>query len=464
MKTFTKLTAIAVLIFSIAFPTTSFALIPTQVNQGGTGANTFDQGWIYSNGGVGPLLASSSPVFGYITATSTTGINYIAGVLGIGTTSPFATFAINPVAGQAQNQFVVGSSTKTNFIVTNTGNVGIGTANPAFALDVTSGTAVSNVIRVNASAANGNSSFAANRTLTSNSSALNFSTAGTNDWLIGMPYATLTTSGSDFNIIDGSNNIRFLISKTTGNIGIGTTTPEELLTLGGSSPRLSIDSTSQDPTIYLKKGGLISGKLNAGANQLRLFGGSDTTADMVITSTSFVGIGTTSPASKFDLINTVGGSTPLLSIASSTSGSGTTTAFIITSNGRVGIASSSPSGMLDVVGTTTIKGNLLVTRTGEVPTYNDSNLSLMDIVDNVNSYTFVGLQNKNNGVSASSDFVWGNDRTTTSTYYADCGVASSNYADAIFEILDPNDGYCFSTDGAFKIGSGTTTAARHSTA
>lgn len=125
----------------------------------------------------------------------------------------------------------------------------------------------------------------------------------------------------------------------------------------------------------------------------------------------------------------------------------------------LGVGSSTPFGNFGVVGTTTIKGNLLVTRTGEVPTYNDSNLSLLDIVDNVNSYTFAGLQNKNAGASASADFVWGNDRTTAATYYSDCGVTSSTYADAIFEILDPNDGYCFSTDGAFKIGAGTTTSA-----
>lgn len=125
----------------------------------------------------------------------------------------------------------------------------------------------------------------------------------------------------------------------------------------------------------------------------------------------------------------------------------------------LGVGSSTPFGNLGVVGTTTIKGNLLVTRTGEVPTYNDSNLSLMDIVDNVNSYTFIGLQNKNNGVSASSDFVWGNNRTTAATYYFDCGVASSNYADPIYSLFAPNDGYCFVTDGGLNLGTGTTTAA-----
>ena len=43
--------------------------------------------------------------------------------VGVGTTSPFATFAINPTAGYASNQFVVGSSTATNFLIDNSGHI-----------------------------------------------------------------------------------------------------------------------------------------------------------------------------------------------------------------------------------------------------------------------------------------------------------------------------------------------------
>jgi hypothetical protein len=42
------------------------------VARGGTGATSFPQGWIYSDGGTGALNASSSPTVNYITATSTT--------------------------------------------------------------------------------------------------------------------------------------------------------------------------------------------------------------------------------------------------------------------------------------------------------------------------------------------------------------------------------------------------------
>ena len=51
------------------------------VGSGGTGATTFGQGWLYSNGGTGALAASTSPTVNYITATSTTATSTFAGAL-----------------------------------------------------------------------------------------------------------------------------------------------------------------------------------------------------------------------------------------------------------------------------------------------------------------------------------------------------------------------------------------------
>lgn len=48
------------------------------VANGGTGATTFGQGWIFSNGGTGALAASTSPTVNYITATSTTATSTFA--------------------------------------------------------------------------------------------------------------------------------------------------------------------------------------------------------------------------------------------------------------------------------------------------------------------------------------------------------------------------------------------------
>jgi hypothetical protein len=61
---------------------------PLLISSGGTGANTFGQGWIYSNGGTGALAASTSPTVNYITATSTTATSTFAGGLSVSGSSP----------------------------------------------------------------------------------------------------------------------------------------------------------------------------------------------------------------------------------------------------------------------------------------------------------------------------------------------------------------------------------------
>jgi hypothetical protein len=58
-----------------------------------------------------------------------------SGNVGFGTTTPWGFHAINP-NGVTGPEFVIGSSTKTDFIVTNSGNVGIGTSSPSTALSV----------------------------------------------------------------------------------------------------------------------------------------------------------------------------------------------------------------------------------------------------------------------------------------------------------------------------------------
>ena len=78
------------------------------------------------------------------TATSTlfsvtnTGTAYINGSVGIGTTTPWAQFSINP-NGITGPVFAIGSSTATNFVVTNAGTVGIGTTSPLAKLNINSG-------------------------------------------------------------------------------------------------------------------------------------------------------------------------------------------------------------------------------------------------------------------------------------------------------------------------------------
>ncbi|MCX6788062.1 MAG: DUF5011 domain-containing protein [Candidatus Kaiserbacteria bacterium] len=71
-----------------------------------------------------------------------------AGNIGIGTTTPWGLLSVNANAIGAAPQFVVGSSTATNFIVTNAGNVGIGSASPSAKFSV-DGTAASALFDIN---------------------------------------------------------------------------------------------------------------------------------------------------------------------------------------------------------------------------------------------------------------------------------------------------------------------------
>ncbi len=93
----------------------------------GSGAGTVNSGTI---GQVAFYAANGTAVSG----TST--LILIDEKVGIGTSSPWATFAVNPVAGLAANQFVVGSSSATAFVINNSGKVGIGSTTPTFALSV----------------------------------------------------------------------------------------------------------------------------------------------------------------------------------------------------------------------------------------------------------------------------------------------------------------------------------------
>ncbi len=72
-------------------PTTTLATIigTLDVNKGGTGANSFGQGWLYSTGGTSALAASTSPTVNYITATSTS----------IASTIPYASSTALTVSG-----------------------------------------------------------------------------------------------------------------------------------------------------------------------------------------------------------------------------------------------------------------------------------------------------------------------------------------------------------------------------
>ncbi|MEK7509244.1 MAG: hypothetical protein AAB605_00850, partial [Patescibacteria group bacterium] len=106
----------------------------------GTDFNNFGKSWEVSGGFLAPtttlyvtniqqasstlLSANQAWIGGSATSTFTA-----TGLLGVASSSPWGRLAVNPAAGDA-NQFVVGSSTQTSFVINPSGYVGIGTTSP----------------------------------------------------------------------------------------------------------------------------------------------------------------------------------------------------------------------------------------------------------------------------------------------------------------------------------------------
>jgi hypothetical protein len=230
-------------------------------------------------------LGGTAPLFSVASSTSgagTTTALYITsnGNVGVGTTSPFATFAINPVAGTALNQFVVGSSTASSFLINNTGNVSVGTTSGTYRMTIDGGTSAAALL-VTAKTGSANS---------------------------GVLFDLANYGG-------GPTGIRFIRYPTAGGVAAWT---------------MGQDSLNND-AFTIGRG---ANYINAIASSSKYF---------ALTTTGSLGLGTTSPIARFDMLNIAGGSTPLLSIASSTSGAGTTTALYITSNGNIGVGTTSPA-------------------------------------------------------------------------------------------------------------------------
>ncbi len=264
------------------------------VGSGGTGASTFGQGWLYSTGGTVVLSASTSPTVSYITATSTTAtstfstagftigtnrfvVQQSSGNVGIGTTSPYAKLSVNgdghfdgnirltnltatgtlvvsglstlsggflSLASSTLQDFTGVNATTTTFAVTSIASALLKTAANGALIAAVPGTdyiAGNSTLGV-ANGGTGASTFGQGWLYSTGGTAnLTSSTSPTINYLT----ATSTTATSTFSTAGftiGSN--RFVVQQGTGNIGIGTTTPGQLLTVAGHATVGSNTSTS----------------------------------------------------------------------------------------------------------------------------------------------------------------------------------------------------------------------------
>ncbi len=172
------------------------------------------------------------------------------GFTGIGTTTAFAQLSVNPNAlGSGIPEFVVGSSTKTHFIVTGSGNTGIGILSPTATLDIGSTAAAEMKFVTTASAGSIQGLFAtglrgtltfgggsgSDISITPASGGNTIISPGSTGIATGTPFAQLsvnTIAGSPAFAIGSSTGTQFIVDKV-GNVGIGKSSPTSALDVSG---------------------------------------------------------------------------------------------------------------------------------------------------------------------------------------------------------------------------------------
>ncbi|MHB1162905.1 MAG: immunoglobulin-like domain-containing protein [Minisyncoccota bacterium] len=296
--------------------------------------------------GVASILQSSASQDGYLSSTDWSTFNAKQAALtfayplinaantistAFGTTTANAFNQLQQFnAGASTTQFTTTDST---YLATAGGNVGIGTTNPVRNLGIVSAAGTSVGINLNSTATGGRSySFFS----TNNSSGL---------------------GGGKFGIYDDTALASRIVVDSSGNVGIGTTSPGSILSVQGVANFTAATSTfNSTGGINLAtggcfavngtclvgggSGGAISG--SGASNQVAYFTGAQalaSSANLTFNGTNF-GLGTTTPWAQLS-INPNGVTGPAFAIGSSTA-----TNFVVTNGGLVGIGSTTPGSLL----------------------------------------------------------------------------------------------------------------------
>ena len=337
----------------------------------------------------------------------------VGGNVGIGTTSPAAGLQVAkggttiPTAGSSTASAVFGNSTSDDnygvaiganssgvgyissqrtdgtattynlAIQPNGGNVGIGTTSPNAKLHIGPDSLVSGYTPDRSTLAISDTTNGGQLIIRGQSPRIWFDgTAGGN--------AELFLDGSKLNILSGRPDAlgsSRLYIKADGNVGIGTTSPDSLLTVSGSSLQnsnnagIELSNSHNSQTVLLienttsrKYEVAVGGSANSiGNGSFYIYDGTAGAARLVIDSSGNVGIGTTSPQQKLDVVGRVRASydtSNYYEIGASSAGGfvvgksgGVETVNIRTygdshfNGGNFGIGTSSPTAKLHVVGT-----------------------------------------------------------------------------------------------------------------
>ena len=281
-----------------------------------------------------------------------------AGNVGIGTTSPGTTLdVVGTLASSGITQLGTGGS---NVLLTSAsaGNVGIGTASPAYKLH-TKGTVNGNVNIAVENDSTGTNAYSSYRFKNDSiDTAVMFLNGSNNTGYAGASSLNMY-QGTSLPLGFVTNNLLRMIVAGDGNVGIGTSTPGYSLEVRGNA----------DQSLYLAKTGTTYLRATASANAELFTGGSMVLGSgnaerMRIDSSGNVGIGTTNPAQKLDVLGNVRSAhdaNNYMQLESNSGGgvlsgksSGTVTTLVRTygnsyfNGGNFGIGTSSPTQKLDV--------------------------------------------------------------------------------------------------------------------
>ncbi|KND51094.1 MAG: hypothetical protein AB202_01630, partial [Parcubacteria bacterium C7867-007] len=259
-----------------------------------------------------PLINTADTIslaFGTTTANTWSAANNFTSTVALSSTTPWAQLSINPTdANGSAPSFVIGSSTATQFVVTNAGNIGIGTSTPGSLLSIqgianftTATSTLYGTGGINISAG----CYAVNGTcLTNFSNTLaNGGTATTTFYDGGLVF-------SDGNKLTQAANSGASILKwdnTNGRLGIGTTTPNWLLSVSGAAGvRFKTTSNVSDAFVVENSIGSSSLSFSTIDSADAIFSVATTSGStyFYIGASGSVGIGTTTPTTQ--LVSTGG--------------------------------------------------------------------------------------------------------------------------------------------------------------
>ena len=203
--------------------------------------------------------------------------------------------------------------------------IGIGTNNPDSDIEIES---INAHAQINIDSAR-DASLILDKGATTRRAAIIYKTAGTNNWFVGSADSDVVGSGDDYFIGKqvGGTDAEFFIS-SSGNIGIGTTSPSEKLHIfgninddvklkiendfAGKNANLILDSgLNGDDIIVFNENGTTRGLIiyDGGTDILKITnGGSSGTEHFAMDTSGNVGIGTFSPGEKLEVIGNISAS------------------------------------------------------------------------------------------------------------------------------------------------------------